>query len=50
MDWSTIITATTFQPILTNIETVMPFVIAFSVALLGIRKVWKFVKGQIARA
>lgn len=46
MDWSTIITATTFQPILTSIETVMPFIIAFSVALLGIRKVWGFIKSE----
>lgn len=50
MDWSTIITSTTFSPILTSIETVMPFVIAFSVSLIGIRKVWGFVKGQIKRA
>lgn len=50
MDWSTIITNTTFSPILTSIETVMPFVIAFSVSLIGIRKVWGFVKGSIKRA
>lgn len=50
MDWSTIITASTFTPIITQIETVFPFIIAFSVTLLGIRKVWRFVKGQIARA
>lgn len=50
MDWSQIITTTTFTPILTSIETVMPFVITFSVGLIGIRKVWSFVKGQIKRA
>lgn len=50
MDWSTIITSTTFSPILSSIETVMPFIIAFAVSLLGIRKVWGFVKGQIKKA
>lgn len=50
MDWTDVINATTFQPILTNITTVMPFIVAFSVAMLGIRKVWKFVKGQASRA
>lgn len=50
MDWTEVINATTFQPILTNITTVMPFIVAFSVAMLGIRKVWKFVKGQASRA
>ena len=50
MDWSQIITATTFTPILDSITDVMPFVIGFSVSLLGIRKVWAFVKGSIKRA
>lgn len=50
MDWTQVITGTTFTPILTSIGDVMPFIVAFSVALLGIRKVWKFVKGQISRA
>lgn len=50
MDWSTIITGNTFTPILSNIETVFPFIVAFSVSLLAIRKTWKFIKGQIARA
>lgn len=50
MDWSQVITNSSFTPILTNIETVMPAIVTFSVALLGIRKVWKFVKGQISRA
>lgn len=50
MDWSTVIDATTFTPIINQIITVLPFIITFSVTLLGIRKVWKFVKGQAARA
>lgn len=44
------ITAATFEPIITNITTVMPLVIGFSVSLLAIRKTWKFIKGQINRA
>lgn len=46
MDWTEIISATTFQPILTSIQTVMPFIIGFSVSLLGIRKVWGFIKSE----
>lgn len=50
MDWSTVITADTFSPIVTQITTVLPFIVGFSVTLLGIRKVWKFIKGQVSRA
>lgn len=50
MDWTTIIDANTFKPILDSIGDVMPFIIGFAVSLLGIRKVWGFVKGQIKRA
>lgn len=50
MDWSDIISAATFTPIVEQITDVLPIIIGFSVTLLGIRKVWRFVKGQIARA
>lgn len=50
MDWTTVISADTFSPIVTQITAVLPFIIGFSVTLLGIRKVWRFIKGQIARA
>lgn len=46
MDWSTVIDSNTFAPILTSIQTIMPFVIGFSVSLLGIRKVWGFIKSE----
>lgn len=46
MDWSTIITASTFSPIVASIESVMPFIVGFAITLLGIRKVWGFVKSE----
>lgn len=48
--WIAGITSSTFQPILDNITAVMPNIIGFSVALLAIRKTWKFIKGQMNRA
>lgn len=48
--WVSGITTATFQPILDNITAVMPTIIGFSVALLAIRKTWKFIKGQMNRA
>lgn len=49
VDWANIITIDKFNPIIENISAVMPVLITFSVAIIGIRFVWKFIKGQIKR-
>lgn len=49
VDWSSIISAETFNPMIEQVTSVMPVIIGFAVTVIGIRFVWKFIKGQIKR-
>ena len=49
VDWSQIINADTFNPIIEQITSVIPVIAGFAVTVIGIRFVWKFIKGQIKR-
>lgn len=50
IDWSTIVNASTFQPLVNGIISMVPVVIAVTVPLLVIRKGWDFLKGNIYSA
>lgn len=49
VNWGSIINADTFNPLIEQITSVMPVIIGFAVTVIGIRFVWKFIKGQIKR-
>lgn len=44
VDWSTLITASSFDGILNGISTVLPVVIPVALSIMGIGIVWSFVK------
>lgn len=50
MDWSTIITAETFKPLVDGITSLVPVVVAVTIPLLVIRKGWSFLMGNIYSA
>lgn len=47
VDWSTLITASSFNGIITGINDVLPVVIPVSLTIGGVVLVWRFVKGFI---
>lgn len=44
IDWSTIITANSFAPLLNGISTVLPVVIPIGLSLAAVPIVWKYLK------
>lgn len=44
VDWSTLITASSFDGIINGISTVLPVVIPVALSIMGIGIVWSFVK------
>lgn len=50
VDWSTLIAASTFQPLVDGIADILPVVITVCVPLLVIRKGWDFLKGNLYSA
>lgn len=50
IDWSTVVSASTFQPLIDGIISIVPVVIAVCVPLLVIRKGWSFLIGNIYSA
>ena len=50
MDWSTVITSTTFAPLIDGMTALVPTVMGLVVALAVIRKGIDFVKGMIYSA
>ena len=47
VDWSTLITASSFDGIISGINDVLPVVIPVSLTIAGVWLVWRFVKGFI---
>ena len=47
VDWSTLITASSFNGIIDGINDVLPVVIPVSLTIAGVVLVWRFVKGFI---
>lgn len=47
VDWGSLITSSSFNPILEGINDVLPVVIPVSLTIGGIVLVWRFVKGFI---
>lgn len=47
VDWSSLITASSFDGIITGINDVLPIVIPVSLTIGGVVLVWRFVKGFI---
>lgn len=47
VDWSTLITASSFDGIINGVNDVLPVVIPVSLTLAGIVLVWRYVKGFI---
>ena len=47
IDWSTLITASSFNGIIDGINDVLPVVIPVSLTIAGVVLVWRFVKGFI---
>lgn len=47
IDWSTLITATSFNGIIDGINDVLPVVIPVAITIIGIGIVWRFVKKMI---
>lgn len=47
VDWSTLITASSFNGIIDGINDVLPVVIPVSLTIGGVVLVWRFVKGFI---
>lgn len=50
VDWSTIITANSFAPLVNGIISLLPVVVSVSIPLIVIRKGWDFLKGNIYSA
>ena len=50
MDWSTVITSSTFAPLVTGLEGLVPVVMGLIVSLAVLRKGIDFVKGMIYSA
>ncbi len=50
MDWSTVITAETFAPLVSGMQSIVPVVLGLIVSLAIIRKGIDFVKGMIYSA
>ena len=50
MDWSTVINAETFKPLVDGITSLVPVVVAVTIPLLVIRKGWSFLMGNIYSA
>ena len=50
IDWSSVISADMFQPLITGITDILPTVIAVCIPLIVIRKGWDFLKGNIYSA
>lgn len=49
-DWSTVVTSSTFQPLIDGIVSLVPVVIAVIIPLLVIRKGMDFIKGNVYSA
>lgn len=47
IDWSTLITASSFNGIIDGINDVLPVVIPVAITIIGIGIVWRFVKKMI---
>ena len=47
VDWSSLITASSFNGIIDGINDVLPVVIPVSLTIAGVVLVWRFVKGFI---
>lgn len=47
VDWSQLITATSFNGIIDGINDVLPVVIPVAITIIGIGIVWRFVKKMI---
>ena len=50
IDWSTAISLSDFQPLITGIVNILPTVIGVCIPLIVIRKGWDFLKGNIYSA
>ena len=50
IDWGTVITASSFQPLIDGILDILPVCIAVVIPMLVIRKGWDFLKGNIYSA
>lgn len=50
IDWSTAISLSDFQPLVTGIVNLLPTVIGVCIPLIVIRKGWDFLKGNIYSA
>lgn len=50
IDWSTVVTASTFQPLVDGLVSLVPIIIAILVPLLCIRKGLDFIKGNVYSA
>lgn len=49
VDWSTLITATSFDGIINGVTTTLPVVIPVALTLMGIPIVWNFVRRMIKK-
>ena len=47
VDWSTLITSTSFNGVIDGINDVLPVVIPVAITIMGIGIVWRFVKKMI---
>ena len=47
VDWSSLITSTSFDGIIGGINSVLPVVIPFALTVMGIGIVWRFVKKMV---
>lgn len=49
VDWSTLITSTSFDGIISGVTTTLPVVIPVALTLMGIPIVWSFVRRMIKK-
>lgn len=50
MDWSEVVSVGNFDGIIEGITSLMPVIIGVCAPLIGIRKAWDFLKGNIYSA
>lgn len=49
-DWSTVITSTTFQPLVDGIASLVPIAIGVAIPLMVINKGWNWIRGVVYSA
>lgn len=49
-NWASVVTSSTFQPLIDGITSLVPIIIATVIPLIVIRKGWDFLKGNIYSA